>query len=139
VPVPMGRVTRSAALAAVAALLSGGTPAHAAHGNGLYQPFPKGAAQERARRYISHLPTRPAGRTRFSDAELARGVVVSPRAVGLPEQAALPAAAKRIATRRAGDGSGSGLPLSAQLLLVVAALGVGVALATAARRHAAGA
>jgi hypothetical protein len=134
----MRRVTRSAVLAAVAALLSGVTPAHAAHGNGLYQPFPK-SGKERARRYISHLPTRPAGRTRFSDAELARGVVVSPRAVGLPEQAALPAAAERTATRRAGDASGSGLPLTAQLLLVVAALGVGVALATAARRHAAGA
>ena len=137
-PVPMGRVTRSAALGAVAALLSGGTPAHAAHGNGLYQPFPK-SGKERARRYISHLPTRPAGRTRFSDAELARGVVVSPRAVDLPERAALPAAAGRVVTRRAGDASGPGLPVTAQLLLVIAALGVGVALATAARRHAASA
>jgi hypothetical protein len=138
VPVPMERVTRSAALGAAAVLLSGGTPAHAAHGNGLYQPFPK-SGKERARRYISHLPTRPAGRTRFSDAELARGVVVSPRAVGLPERAALPAAAGRVVTQRAGDASGSGLPLTAQLLLAAAALGVGVALATAARRHAAGA
>jgi hypothetical protein len=136
VPGPMGRVTRSAALGGIVALLSGGTPAHAGHGNGLYQPFPK-SGKERARRYISHLPTRPAGRTRFSDAELARGVVISPRAVGLPERAALPAAAGRVVTRRAGDASGPGLPLTAQLLLVVAALGVGVALATAARRHAA--
>jgi hypothetical protein len=135
----MRRVTRSAVLAAVAALLSGVTPAHAAHGNGLYQPFPK-SGKERARRYISHLPTRPAGHMRFSDAELARGVVVSPRAVGLPDRSGLPAAAGRIATRRAGEASGAGLPLAVQLLLVVAALGVAAALAgTAARRHAAGA
>src|SRR5918911_4631820 len=113
----MGRVTRSAALATVAAALLGGTPAPAAHGNGLYQPFPK-SGKERARRYISHLPTRPAGRTRFSDAELARGVVVSPRAVGLPERAALPAAAGRVVTRRAGGASGPWPPRTAPLVLL---------------------
>jgi hypothetical protein len=85
----MTRIFRSSVVLLVAALGVGGAlpaAALAQHGNGLYEPFPKAAVKERAKRFIERLPLPgAAGKIRFSDEELARGVFVDPRAVGVAE------------------------------------------------------
>jgi len=128
----MTRIIRSSVVLLVAALGVGGAlpaAALAQHGNGLYEPFPKAAVKERAKRFIERLPLPgAAGKVRFSDEELARGVFVSPRAVGVTEGLtgrSVPADAGGSAAARAGanggDGDG-GLPALVQIALVLLAV-----------------
>jgi len=85
----MARISRSSVALLVAALaLSGALPAAATaqHGNGLYEPFPKAALKERAKRFVERLPfPGAAGKIRFSDEELARGAFVDPGSGGVRE------------------------------------------------------
>jgi hypothetical protein len=127
----MTRIIRSSVVLLVAALGVGGAlpaAALAQHGNGLYEPFPKAAVKERAKRFIERLPLGSSGKIRFRDDELARGVFVDPRAMGV-------AAGLRGSSARAdaggspssraganhGDGDG-GLPALVQIALVLIAV-----------------
>ena len=128
----MTRIIRSSVVLLVAALGVGGAlpaAALAQHGNGLYEPFPKAAVKERAKRFIERLP-RPgaAGKVRFSDEELARGVFVDPRAVGVAEglngssaRADAGGSPSARAGANGGDGDG-GLPALVQIALVLLAV-----------------
>src|SRR5215218_329892 len=125
----MSRVRRlSIVLALLLALPA--APARAQHGNGLYEPFPKAAVRERAKRFIERLPTRAEG-ARFSDAQLSRGVFIDPRRVGLPAGDALPERGRAASERAGVDGSGrtSAWPW---VLVGLVALGAAFALGRAA-------
>jgi hypothetical protein len=124
----MARIIRSSVVLLVAALaLCFALPAaaFAQHGNGLYEPFPKAAVKERAKRFVERLPVpSPAGKLRFSDEELARGRFVDPRTVGVREglsSSRAPGSASERAGARSGDGGG-GLSALAQIALVLLAV-----------------
>jgi hypothetical protein len=111
----MRRLTSSAALAALVAVALLAPAAPAQNGNGLYEPFPQGAAKKRAKRFVSRLPTR----VRFSDKDLARGVFLADRA--LPRTEAAPAASRAGVDKRSGGSSGTALQLALVALPVAGA------------------
>jgi hypothetical protein len=109
-------VASAAALPAAAA---------AQHGNGLYEPFPRAAVLERAKRFVERLRSPNAvEKLRFSDEQLARGAFVDPRVTGLPDNGGLGRTAAGAASARAGvaGGGGSSLTLWAQIPLVLLAI-----------------
>jgi hypothetical protein len=120
------------ALAASAALPGA---AAAQHGNGLYEPFPRAAVAERAKRFVERLRApRAAEKLRFSDEQLARGAFVEPRVTGLPAGAALGRTGAGAASARAGVESGGGSWLAAMVQVAGVLLAV-VALAVLSRRR----
>jgi hypothetical protein len=127
----MSRVRRLSIVLALLLALPG-APARAQHGNGLYEPFPKAAVRERAKRFIERLPTGAEG-VRFSDARLARGVFIDPRRVGLPARDALPVGG-RAASERAGV-DGGGTTVWPWVLVGLVALGAAFALGLGAGRR----
>jgi hypothetical protein len=99
--------------------------AAAQHGNGLYEPFPRAAVLERAKRFVERLGSaRAAQKLRFSDRQLARGAFVDPRETGLPEDGGLGRTGAGAASARAGvaGGGGSSLTPWAQIPLVLLAI-----------------
>jgi hypothetical protein len=118
---PMARLRRSTAgllVAALAAIAVLPAAASGQNGNGLYEPFPEAAIQERAQRFVERLPLPEAAR--LSDEQLERGVYVDPR---------LAPSSQGPASARAGVGNDGGSDLSpvtqvALLLLAVVALSV---------------
>ena len=109
----MPRAARRLAVLAGAALVLALAPAASAQsGNGLYEPFPKAAVEERAQRFVERL--RLGKETRFSNADLERGVFVDPSAGS---------GRGREASARAGVGGGdSGVPVVAQIVLIALAI-----------------
>jgi hypothetical protein len=140
-----GVMRSAAAVTAVAAIvaLPQAPPAAAQTGNGLYEPFPKAAVRERAKRFVRQLPNPPVGeRGRLADSELARGVFVRPREVGLVGAAPLsPRPAPGPASVRAGTEGRSTATIGTGvgLLLVIAAAAGGPLLASRRRERAASA
>ena len=109
--------------------------AAAQHGNGLYEPFPRAAVLERAKRFVERLGEHnPAAQLRFSDKQLARGAFVDARVTGLPEGAGLARTGPGPASSRAGVESSrdSWLAVMIQIALVLLAIG---ALAVLSRRR----
>jgi hypothetical protein len=109
--------------------------AAAQHGNGLYEPFPRAAVVERAKRFVERLRAlREAENLRFSEEQLARGAFVEPRMTGLPAGAGLGRTGAGAASSRAGVESGGGSWLAAIVQIALALLVV-VALAVLSRRR----
>lgn len=112
-----------AVLAASAAALP--ATASAQHGNGLYEPSPRAAVLERAKRFVERfgLPG-TARRVRFSEQQLARGTFVDPAVTGLPKGTGLRPTGPGAASARAGvrGGGGSWLAAGAQVALVLVAI-----------------
>jgi hypothetical protein len=106
---------------------SAALPAAAAaqHGNGLYEPFPRAAVLERAKRFVERLRSpNAAERLRFSDEQLVRGAFVDPRVTGLPDNGGLGRTGGGAASARAGVAGdrGSSLTPWAQIPLVLLAI-----------------
>jgi hypothetical protein len=116
-----------ALLVALLVASAAGKPATAAaqHGNGLYEPFPRAAVLERAKRFVEgfRFPA-AAERLRFSDEQLARGVFVDTRVTGLPKGGGLGRTGAGAASARAGvdDGGGSWLAPGVWITLVLLAV-----------------
>src|ERR671925_48044 len=112
-----------ALLAASAAALP--ATASAQHGNGLYEPFPRAAVLERAKRFVERFRS-PDGarRLRFSEEQLARGAFVAAAVTGLPKGSGLGLTGAGAASARAGvrGGGGSWLAAGAQVALVLLAI-----------------
>jgi hypothetical protein len=109
--------------------------AAAQHGNGLYEPFPRAAVLERAKRFVERLGEhKPAEQLRFSDEQLARGAFVDPRVTGLPDGAGLARTGPEAASSRAGVESGRGSWLAAMVQIALVLLAIGV-LAVLSRRR----
>src|SRR5919109_5642431 len=110
-----------ALLAASAAALP--ATASAQHGNGLYEPFPRAAVLERAKRFVERFRSpNAARRLRFSEQQLARGAFVAPAVTGLPKGSGLGPTGAGAASARAGvrgGGGGSWLAPGAQVALVL--------------------
>ena len=112
-----------ALLVATAAARPATAPAQ--HGNGLYEPFPRAAVLERAKRFVEGFRSPGAAeRLRFSDAQLARGAFVEPRVTGLPKAGGLGRTAAGAASARAGvdEGGGSWLAPGVWITLVLIAV-----------------
>jgi hypothetical protein len=109
----MPRAARRVAVLASAALVLALAPAVSAQsGNGLYEPFPKAAVEKRAKRFVERLRLGEA--TRFSNADLERGVFVDPSAGRVRGGKASARAGVR--------GSDTGVPVAAQVVLVALAI-----------------
>jgi hypothetical protein len=90
--------------------------AAAQHSNGLYEPFPKGAARESAERFVERLPLPEADpRKRLRGARLERGAFVELGRTGLPAGESAGAASSRSGVKGSGRSS---LPPMAQIALV---------------------
>jgi hypothetical protein len=112
-----------AVLAASAAALP--ATASAQHGNGLYEPFPRAAVLERAKRFVERFRVPgTARRLHFSEQQLARGAFVAPAVAGLPKGSGLGPTGPGAASARAGvrGGGGSWLAAGAQVALVLLAI-----------------
>jgi hypothetical protein len=117
-------------MALLVALLLAGTAARpdtaaAQHGNGLYEPFPRAAVLERAKRFVEGFRfPRAAERLRFSDEQLARGVFVDTRVTGLPKGDGLGRTPAAAASARAGvdEAAGSWLAPGVWITLVLVAV-----------------
>ena len=125
------------AMLAAVLVASAALPGAAAgqHGNGLYEPFPRAAVLERAKRFVERLGAhRAAEQLRFSDEQLARGAFVDGRVTGLPDGGGLARTGPGAASSRAGVESdrGSWPAVVIQIALVLLAIG---ALAVLPRRR----
>jgi len=109
----MSRAARRLAVLAGAALVLALAPAASAQsGNGLYEPFPKAAVEKRAQRFVERLRLGEA--TRFSKADLERGVFVDPSAGG--------ARGGQPSARAGVEGGDAGVPVAAQVVLIALAI-----------------
>ena len=112
-----------ALLAASAVVLPATAPAQ--HGNGLYEPFPRAAVLERAKRFVDRFRlSEGARKLRFSEAQLSRGAFVDPAVTGLPKGSGLGRVGAGAASARAGvdGGGGSWLAAGAHVALVLLAI-----------------
>jgi hypothetical protein len=116
-------------MALLVALLVAGAAAKPAtapaqHGNGLYEPFPRAAVLERAKRFFEGFRFPGAAeRLRFSDDQLARGAFVDTRVTGLPKGDGLGRTGAGAASARAGvDEGGSWLAPGVLITLVLVAV-----------------
>jgi hypothetical protein len=99
--------------------------APAQHGNGLYEPFPRAAVLERAKRFVEGFRFPGAAeRLRFSDEQLARGAFVDTRVTGLPKGDGLGRTPAGAASARAGvdEAGGSWLAPGVWITLVLVAV-----------------